>query len=103
MFNIGVVVYTRGEAPGTLNAKWRHLINGSGTGISTGGPPEGFAGRYCTIHYDENGNEKFSFELLIEKSGDNYDLSWITNGKICGRGIGMKVSEGLAAGYRFGD
>lgn len=103
MFNIGVVVYTRGEAPGTLTAKWRHLINGSGTGISTGGPPEGFVGRYRTIHYDEKGNEKISFELLIEKSGDIYDLSWISNGEIRGRGIGMKVSEGLAAGYRFDD
>ena len=42
MINIGVVVYTRGEAPGTLTAKWCHLTNGSGTGISTGGPLEGF-------------------------------------------------------------
>ena len=103
MFNIGVVVYTRGEAPGTLTAKWCHLTNGSGTGISTGGPLEGFAGRYRTIYYDEKGNEKFTFELLIEKNGDVYDLSWINNGEIRGRGIGMKVSEGLAAGYRFDD
>ena len=103
MFNIGVVVYTRGEAPGTLTSKWRHLTNGSGTGISTGGPLEGFAGRYRTIHYDEKGNEKLSFELLIETNDDVYDLSWINNGEIRGRGIGMKVSEGLAAGYRFDD
>jgi len=99
--NVGVVIYTRGETSGTLIAKWSHAINGSGTGISKGGPPEGFAGGYHTIYYDENGNEKLTCELLIETNGGAYDLSWIRDGEVLINGIGMDVTDGLIAGYRF--
>ena len=44
MTNVGVVVYTRGESNGTLDAKWSHSTNGSGTGRLTGGPSMEFAG-----------------------------------------------------------
>jgi hypothetical protein len=43
--NIGFVLYTKGDAPGTLNARWTYQNIYSGKGVATGGPKEGYAGR----------------------------------------------------------
>ncbi len=103
MFNIGCVLYTPGDEPGTLNAKWCHPFFGDGvfgTGKASGGPAQGYAGRYNIIYYDAEGNELAGFELDIKKAGDYYELAWIDNGEILDRGIGMEVNDGLAAGWR---
>jgi hypothetical protein len=100
MIDIGFVLYKKGDEPGTLEAEWCHSYSGNGTGKATGGPPEGFVGRYQIRYFDDKGNVDGDCELDIQKDGDYYELSWIVNGEIADRGIGMEVAEGLAAGWR---
>jgi len=98
--NIGFVLYTKGDAPGTLKARWRYTTEYSGTGVATGGPAEGFAGRYHVRYFDENGKFSDEYDLVIERNGDFYSGSWLTKGKVSARGVGMKVQEGVAIGWR---
>ncbi|MCB1663829.1 MAG: hypothetical protein KDI20_14600 [Pseudomonadales bacterium] len=103
MFNIGFVLYTPGDEPGSLNAKWCHPFFSKGvygTGKATGGPAQGYTGTYQIRYFDKGGAEVGGFELEIKKVGDYYELAWIDNGEIMDRGIGMEVAEGLAAGWR---
>jgi hypothetical protein len=98
--NIGFVLYTKGDAPGTLTARWRYTTEYSGTGVATGGPAEGFAGRYHVRYFDENGTFSDEYDLVIESNGDFYNGSWLTNGKVSASGVGMKVDDGVAIGWR---
>jgi hypothetical protein len=98
--NIGFVLYTKGSTPGTLYARWNYANIWSGPGIATGGPREGFAGRYHVRYFYENGKFSDEYDLVIEKTGDFYNVSWITNGKIEARGVGMEDATGLAVGWR---
>ena len=103
MFNVGCVFYKKGDAPGTLDATWCHSYFGKGilgTGHATGGPDEGYAGRYDIRYVDGNGNEFPVLKLDIQKDGDYYEITWIDDGEIAYRGIGMEVAEGLVAGWR---
>ena len=106
MFNIGCVLYTKGDEPGSLNAKWCHPYFGTGvlgTGKATGGPAEGYAGRYAIRYFDDKGKELARLQLDIQRTGDCYELTWSDNGEVLDRGIGMEVSDGLAAGWRRTD
>ena len=98
--NIGFVLYTKGTAPGTLKARWNYANVWSGPGIATGGPKEGFPGHYHVRYFYENGDFSDEYDLVIEKTGDFYSVSWITNGKVKARGIGMEVEHSLAVGWR---
>ena len=98
--NIGFVLYTTGDAPGTLNARWTYQNIYSGKGLATGGPKEGFAGHYHVRYYDEHGKFSDEYDLVIEKAGAFYNASWITNGKVSAGGVGMEVENGLAIGWR---
>jgi hypothetical protein len=98
--NIGVVLYTKGDAPGTLKARWRYTTEYSGTGVATGGPAEGFAGHYHVRYFDEKGKFSDEYDLVIERNGDFYSGSWLTNGKVSASGVGLKVDEGVAIGWR---
>jgi hypothetical protein len=98
--NIGFVLYTKADAPGTLKARWRYTTEYSGTGVATGGPAEGFAGRYHVRYFDENGKFSDEYDLVIESTGDFYSGSWLTNGKVSASGLGMKVDDGVAIGWR---
>jgi hypothetical protein len=98
--NIGVVLYTKGDAPGTLYARWNYANAYSGPGIATGGPKEGFAGHYHVRYFYDSGEFSDEYDLVIETTGDFYDVSWITNGKVSARGVGMEVENGLAVGWR---
>lgn len=101
--NIGFVLYSKGAEPGTLNARWNYANVYWGKGIATGGPKEGFVGHYHVHYFLENGEFSDEYDLVIEKAqkaGDFYNVSWITNGKISARGVGMKVKNGLAVGWR---
>ncbi len=100
VMNIGVVVYTKGESPGTLNAVWCHSDGVGGIGVATGGPAEGFAGEYIIKYFDGGGNFQAQRDLKIQKQGSQYTLAWIKDGKTTARGIGMETAEGLTAGYR---
>jgi hypothetical protein len=98
--NIGFVLYSKGDAPGTLNARWTYQNLYSGKGLATGGPKEGFAGHYHVRYYDEQGRFSDEYDLVIEKAGAFYNASWLTNGRVSAGGIGMEVENGLAIGWR---
>ena len=92
--NIGFVLYTKGSTPGTLYARWNYANIWSGPGIATGGPKEGFAGHYHVRYFYENGEFSDEYDLVIEKTGDFYSVSWITNGKVLAKGVGMEAENG---------
>jgi len=98
--NIGFVLYTKSPAPGTLNARWMYGKDYRGPGIATGGPKDGFVGKYHVRYFLENGEFSDEYDLVIEKSGDVYNVSWITKGKLSAVGVGMEVENGLAVGWR---
>ena len=98
--NIGFVLYTKGNVPGTLNARWTYQNVYSGKGLATGGPKEGFVGHYHVRYYDEQGKFSDEYDLVIEKAGAFYNASWITDSKVSAGGVGMEVEKGLAIGWR---
>ncbi len=100
MNNIGNALYKKNKAAGTLNADWCHSDYGTGTGIATGGPADGFEGLYKIRYYDEKGKIQAERELEIRKDGQCYKVSWMNNGKLTAYGIGLEFSEGLSVGYR---
>jgi len=67
--NIGFVLYSKGNVPGTLNARWTYQNIYSGKGLATGGPKEGFAGHYHVRYYDEQGKFSDEYDLVLEKAG----------------------------------
>lgn len=100
MSNIGCVLYTKGDEPGSLNATWCHSEDGYGTGKAMGGPDDGYAGRYRILYFDQAGEQAADRELEIKKTSDTYELAWIKDGEIRARGYGMETAEGLIAGWR---
>ena len=98
--NIGFVLYTKSPAPGTLNARWMYSTKYRGPGIATGGPKDGFAGNYHVRYFYDSGEFSDEYDLVITKTGDVYQVSWITNGKVQAIGVGMEVENGLAVGWR---
>ena len=99
--NIGFVLYTKSNTPGTLFARWNYGNAYSGPGIATGGPKEsGFVGNYHVRYFYENGEFSDEYDLTIEKTGDFYDVTWLINGKVAAKGVGMEVENGLAVGWR---
>ena len=99
--NIGFVLYTKGSSPGTLYARWNYANIWSGPGIATGGPKEnGYAGNYHVRYFYETGEFSDEYDLVIEKTGDFYEVSWLVKGKVAAKGVGMEVEKGLAVGWR---
>ena len=99
--NIGFVLYSKSNTPGTLFARWNYGNAYSGPGIATGGPKEnGYVGNYHVRYFLENGDFSDEYDLVIEKNGDFYDVSWLITGKVAAKGVGMEVENGLAVGWR---
>ena len=98
--NIGFVLYTKSHAPGTLNARWMFTDKRRGPGIATGGPKEGFAGKYHVRYFYDSGEFSDEYDLIIEKTEDVYVVSWLVDGKVRAIGVGMEVEDGLAVGWR---
>jgi len=98
--NIGFVLYTKSSAPGTLNARWIYGDKYRGPGIATGGPREGYAGQYHVRYFLESGEFSDEYDLIIERTGDIYEVSWIIEGKVIAAGVGMEIKNGLAVGWR---
>ena len=103
--NIGFVLYTKSHTPGVMNARWTYANVYSGPGKATGGPKSGdFVGRYHVRYFLENGQFSDEYDLEIQKHapGDFYDVTWITDGKVSARGVGMEVAghKSLAVGWR---
>jgi len=101
--NIGFVVYTKSYAPGTLIARWMFTDKYEGSGIATGGPKEGYAGRYHVRYFYDSGEFSDEYDLVIEKSGDEYKAYWLVDGAVRALGVGMDVGNGLAVGWRRAD
>jgi hypothetical protein len=99
--NIGFVLYTKSNTPGTLFARWNYGNAYSGPGIATGGPKEnGYVGNYHVRYFYENGDFSDEYDLVIEENGDFYDVSWLIKDKVAAKGVGMEVENGLAVGWR---
>ena len=98
--NIGFTLYSKSTVPETLNARWNYANIFSGKGVATGEPKAAFAGHYHVRYFYENGAFWDEYDLIIEKTGDFYSVSWITNGKVSARAVGMEVKNGLAVGWR---
>jgi hypothetical protein len=98
--NIGYAVYTKGTTAGTLNAIWNYANVWSGKGKATGKSKGGFAGNYHIKYYYENGAFSDEYDLVIEKSGKFYNLTWMDDGKMSARGVGTVVGDRLVAGWR---
>ena len=98
--NIGFALYARGEAPGTLDARWSYENAYSGSGRATGGPEQGFVGRYHIRYYLETGEFSDEYDLQIERTGDLYDVTWLVDGEVGAVGVGMEVGDRLAVGWR---
>jgi hypothetical protein len=99
-FNIGYGIYSKGVTPGTLNAIWNYANVWSGKGKATGVSKNGFAGNYHIKYYYENGEFSDEYDLVIEKVGKFYNLSWLVDGKVIARGVGTVVDNRLVAGWR---
>jgi hypothetical protein len=98
--NIGFVLYTKSFSPGTLNARWMFTDKYRGPGIATGGPVDGYAGKYHVRYFYDSGEFSDEYELIIEKNDDTYKVSWLVDGKLSAIGVGMEVENGLAVGWR---
>ncbi len=97
--NVGFVLYTRSDSPGTLNARWMYGEQYRGPGIATGGPRDGFAGEYHVRYFFENGDFSDEYDLVIVRAGDIYKATWLIEGKTAAVGVGMEVENGLAIGW----
>ena len=84
----------------TPNSRKTFANKYSGPGLATGGPREGFAGRYHVRYFLDNGKFSDEYDLVIEKTGDFYSVSWLVEGKVSAVGVGMEVEDGLAVGWR---
>jgi len=98
--NIGFAVYSRGDEPGTLEARWTYENRWAGPGKATGGPEHGFAGEYHIRYYLDGGEFSDEYDLQIERAGDLYELRWLTDGEVDAIGVGMEVEGRLAVGWR---
>ena len=98
--NIGFALYGRGEKVGTLDARWSYENAWGGSGHATGGPEEGFAGRYHIRYFHENGEFADEYDLEIERTGDLYEATWLVDGEVSAVGVGMEVGDRLAVGWR---
>ena len=98
--NIGFVLYTKSYAPGILNARWMLADKYRGPGIATGGPAEGYAGKYHVRYFYDSGEFSDEYDLIIEKTEDSYRAYWLVDGETRAIGVGMEVESGLAIGWR---
>ena len=98
--NIGFVLYTKSHAPGTLNARWMLTDKYRGPGIATGGPRDGYAGKYHVRYFFDSGEFSDEYDLIIEKTDDVYRAYWQVDGETSAIGVGMEVENGLAIGWR---
>ena len=100
--NVGFVIYTKSRTPGTLNATWNYGNRFGGPGLATGGPDEGFAGDFHVRYYNNDGSFSDEYDLKIVRTGTSYEVTWLVEGKVRARGVGMPVEDGnsLAVGWR---
>jgi hypothetical protein len=99
MKDIGIVIYTKGNEPGTLDAKWFMSPEKGGTGRAIGGPTTGYVGKYKIKYYHEDGAFDAELDLIINKPGIAYEIFWEKDGVVRAKGTGMEVNGDLAVGW----
>ncbi len=99
--NVGVVVYTLTQSPGTLLARWNFGHAYGGPGLATGGPRSGFVGNFHVRYFLDSGEFSDEYDLQIERTGDFYEVRWLVGGKLMARGVGFELGDGksLAVGW----
>ncbi len=100
MKNIGTLVYTRWNQPGSLMVRWCHSELGAGVGEAYGGPTEGFVGEYRVIYRNKDTDQSEEMRLVIEESCGRYQLTWWQQDKLIRVGEGMILGEQLIAGWK---
>jgi hypothetical protein len=88
-----------------LDGRWTYGNAYSGRGVATGGPTTGgFAGRYHVRYFLETGefSDEYDLDIARHAGGPFYDVTWITNGTVSAKGVGLEVPNngGLAVGWR---
>lgn len=99
---VGFCVYEKDAEPGTLNASWVRSSQDHSEicpGTATGGPKQGFAGRYRIIYTEVSGETSVPCDLIIRSVGQIFRLSWERDGRVLSTGIGFLVSGKLAFGW----
>jgi hypothetical protein len=100
--NAGVGYYHKTSDPNILRATWTSpqlSSQGIGTGVVKGDNTKGFAGKYVVTYYLPDGSEAGTFDLLIEKIGPVYKMSWRKAGEEMYEGLGIETPEGLSIAY----
>ena len=98
--NVGFVVYRKGEAPGTLDARWSYENTWSGRGQASGGPDDGYVGGDHIRYFYEDGEFSDEYDLVIEQAGEYYEVSWLVDGAVQAVGFGVELDGALAIGWR---
>ncbi|MEM7343251.1 MAG: hypothetical protein AAF485_03340 [Chloroflexota bacterium] len=103
MMDIGIVYYQIRPTGNVIDATWystRSDTKEAGHGIAKGDTTNGFEGHYTITYFYPDGRESATFDLIIEKQGVIYELSYNQDGKRLLMGVGLETPNGLAAGYR---
>src|SRR4051794_9619604 len=98
--NLGFAVYRKGDVPGTLDAVWSYENTWDGPGRATGGPKDGFVGRYHIRYFLQSGEFSDEYDLVIEQSGAYFEASWLVDGVVQAVGFGVELDGALAVGWR---
>src|SRR5690349_23989765 len=72
--NIGFVLYSKSYTPGTLFARWMYTSKYKGPGMATGGPKDGFAGRYHVRYFFDSG--EFSDRKSTRLNSSHVEISY---------------------------
>lgn len=103
MNDIGIVEYSKDETNNRITAEWFYLKENkkvTGTGIATGKLGDSFEGEYFITYYNHAGIASSSYNLVITKDQNHYELKWITDGVVKYFGVGMEINNKLYAGWR---
>lgn len=102
MAYIGVGYYRQTAAPDALEATWTTALlfeKGLGTGMVKGDFANGYCGNHIVTYFLPDGSNAGTYDLLIEKSGAAYRLSWRKEGRVVFTGLGVETTDGLAIGF----
>lgn len=104
MNDIGVVEYSKDLERKCIYAKWYYVNEGKkseGTGIAIGNLTGNYEGEFKITYYNRDNVKLQSYDLVITKTGDCYELEWFANGVKKFFGIGFEYEGKLFAGWRI--
>ena len=97
---LGVALYTRRPESGpTIQWSTAELAGAVGTGMFTSAWSGTFEGEHQSVQYLPNGQFYAEWTLAIHKVDAIYQLSWRKGDATHFNGLGIEMSQGLAAGW----